>query len=216
MNPLPVRLCVFGDSFVAGVGDPQCRGWVGRVGERALGSGVDLTVYNLGVRRDTSADVRNRWLDEAVVRLPAGFDNRVIVSFGVNDTTAQDDSTRVPTDDAVAHLTHVLGEAATRGWRMLVVGPPPIADGDQNVRTATLDERFALVCAARNVPYVPVFSHLVTDPVWLGEVRSGDGAHPGSAGYDRLAELVYGVVVTWLGGDPRSSGADRNSVGGVV
>lgn len=39
-------VCFVGDSFVAGFGDPEHRGWVGRV---AAGSAA--TVYNLGIRR---------------------------------------------------------------------------------------------------------------------------------------------------------------------
>ncbi|MGX6512211.1 GDSL-type esterase/lipase family protein [Rhodococcus sp. SJ-2] len=105
MTVRPLRVCVFGDSFVAGVGDPAHRGWVGRVAERALAElPVDLTVYNLGIRRDTSSDVRARWPSEALARFSREYDNRMIVSFGVNDTTLQNGTLRVEPAESESNL----------------------------------------------------------------------------------------------------------------
>jgi lysophospholipase L1-like esterase len=57
-----VRVCFLGDSFVAGVGDPHCLGWAGRLAALSHARGLLLTVYNLGVRRDTTRHrgLRNR------------------------------------------------------------------------------------------------------------------------------------------------------------
>ena len=59
------RVFFIGDSFVAGVGDPEHRGWVGRLADRAHRAGAPITAYNLGVRRDTSDDIcrrsRTKW-----------------------------------------------------------------------------------------------------------------------------------------------------------
>ena len=52
--------------MVNGVGDAEGLGWRGRAVAAALGAGVELTAYDLGVRRDTSADVRARWEREAL------------------------------------------------------------------------------------------------------------------------------------------------------
>ncbi|MCK8672359.1 GDSL-type esterase/lipase family protein [Rhodococcus sp. HM1] len=236
MTVRPIRLCFFGDSFVAGVGDPAHRGWAGLLAEcarpalgdvdvtrpalgdvdvtrpalgdvdvtrPALGD-VDVTVYNLGVRRDTTADVRARWLDEARRRFPDGCDNRLVLSFGVNDTTLlddpaqQEDSTRVPPADSVTNLTAILDDARACGWPVFVVGPPPVADEQQNARTRRLDGLFAEVCAERNVPYCPVFEHLHGDTAWIREAAAGDGAHPSAQGYRDLADVVQGAWITWI------------------
>ena len=69
-----VRPCFVGDSFINGTGDDTCLGWVGRVCAAMRASGRDLTLYNLGIRRDTSADIAVRWLDETSRRLPQGVD----------------------------------------------------------------------------------------------------------------------------------------------
>ena len=83
------RVCFVGDSFVQGTMDEACLGWAGRVCAAARGAGFELTGYNLGVRRDTSDDVRRRWLTECEARLPEGLEAAgVVFAFGTNDTTA--------------------------------------------------------------------------------------------------------------------------------
>ena len=154
------RVFFLGDSFVAGVGDPEHRGWVGRLAERAHRAGAPITAYNLGVRRDTSDDVCRRWPDEVAVRRGAGAQERLVVSFGVNDTTADGRRTRVAPERSAANLRALLAEAAGAGLPVLAVGPPPVADRAQNRRIAALDERFAAVAAEAGTPYVGVFGAL--------------------------------------------------------
>jgi acyl-CoA thioesterase I len=187
-----------GDSFVAGVGDPQHRGWVGRLAERAHRVGAPITAYNLGVRRDTSDDILRRWADEVAVRRAAGAQERLVVSFGVNDTTDDGRATRVAPEYSVANLHTLLADAAVAGLPVLMVGPPPVADRVQNRRIATLDAQFAAVCAETGAPYVTVFAPLRDAPVWMDEVAAGDGAHPAAAGYDLLTDLVEPPWQEWL------------------
>ena len=65
-----MRICAIGDSFVNGTGDPDCLGWIGRLVSRKKQLHPDLTLYNLGVRRETSGDIRRRWAGEVAARLP--------------------------------------------------------------------------------------------------------------------------------------------------
>lgn len=188
-----LRVCAVGDSFVAGVGDPEHRGWVGR-----LAAGLAVTLYNLGVRRDTSADVLARWSAECGPRLPPGCVGRVLVAFGVNDTTADGDGTRVPAAESVTNLEVLLADVVAAGHEALVVGPPPVGDAAQNVRIGVLGRAFATVCDGAGVPVVPVFDALRADPVWMAEVAAGAGSHPGAGGYGRLAELVRPAWNRWL------------------
>ncbi len=99
-----MRICFFGDSLVNGTGDDDGLGWVGRVVAQARHGGCDVTAYNLGVRRDTSADVAARWMGEARLRLPAEHDGRLVFSFGANDCIASDEdgSPRVKPADSIA------------------------------------------------------------------------------------------------------------------
>jgi len=188
------RVYFVGDSYVAGVGDPQHRGWVGRLAERAQRAGAPITAYNLGVRRDTSDDVCRRWWDEVAVRRGAGAEERLVVSFGVNDTA----DGRVTPERTAANLRALLTDAAAAGLPVLVVGPPPVADEAQNRRIAALDERFAATATDAGVAYVAVFATLRQASGWVNEVTAGDGAHPAAEGYDILADLVAPAWLEWL------------------
>jgi lysophospholipase L1-like esterase len=59
-----MHLFFIGDSFVNGTGDPDYLGWTGRVCQAGYQQGWKITAYNLGVRRETSAEIKQRWLHE--------------------------------------------------------------------------------------------------------------------------------------------------------
>ncbi|MGI5222314.1 GDSL-type esterase/lipase family protein [Nocardia sp. CA-290969] len=193
-----LRICFVGDSFVAGVGDPQALGWTGRLTAHAHAAGRAPTTYNLGIRGQTSTEIAARWRAECEPRLPRDVQGRVVFSFGVNDSMQVGDRTRVDAGNSVANLIAVLAGARGREWPVLVVGPPPVDDPAHNRRIATLDELFAKVCAESGVRYVGSVHRLAADPVWMAQVRAGDGAHPGAAGYAAFAELVLPTWREWL------------------
>lgn len=195
MIVVDVRVTVLGDSYVAGVGDPEHRGWVGRV---AAATQRPLTVYNLGIRGDTSADVAARWATEVAARRAPGTAERLVLAVGVNDTTMVDGAPRVGAVESVAHLRTILTGAARAGLAALVVGPPPVDDPEHVERTRWLAADFAAACAALDVPFVDVLDGLAADPDWTAEVAAGDGAHPGAAGYAAYARLVLPAWLRWL------------------
>lgn len=187
-----MRICFVGDSFVSGTGDPDCLGWAGRVCAAARHSGRDVTYYNLGVRRETSADVAARWEQEVARRLPPDhpeYDPGVVFSFGVNDATAEGSGTRISPHRSLENLRAIL-VTARRRYPLLFVGPPPVASGAQNQRIAALSTDYAGVCAELGVPYLAAFPPLSASATWMREVVAGDGSHPGAGGYAELANLV--------------------------
>jgi lysophospholipase L1-like esterase len=155
------RLLFFGDSLVAGVGDPTGAGWVGRVVADAFASGLALTSYNVGVRRETSEQVASRWRAEALPRLSPGADCRIVVSFGANDTTIEHGRLRVEASRSLDALARILEGAAAIGLPSLVVGPAPVEDPEQNLRIRSLSGSFAEVCTDRGVPFVSVVEQLL-------------------------------------------------------
>lgn len=103
-----VRVCLVGESFVNGTGDSDCLGWTGRICINANKKGYDITYYNLGVRRETSAELKNRWLSEVSYCLPHVYDGRVVLSFGVNDTTIENGQIRVETTESIENIHTIL------------------------------------------------------------------------------------------------------------
>lgn len=195
------RLLFFGDSLVAGVGDPAGRGWVGRVVAASFSRGLPVTAYNLGIRGETSEQVAARWRAEAQPRLLPEADTRLVVSLGTNDTTIEHGRLRVEPERSAAALSEILDGAAALGLPALAVGPAPIDDARQNARIQALSASFSSICSAAAVRFVGVAEALLADPVWMRQVAEGDGAHPSAEGYDALAGLVLaGGWIDWLTG----------------
>ena len=195
------RLCFFGDSFVNGTGDDEALGWVGRLCAAERRAGADLTVYNLGVRRDTSADIRRRWRREAEARLPPEHDGRLVFSFGVNDCTAGPDEAtpRVTLAASLENARAILSEGCA--WRpTLMIGPLPVTENAaHNDRVIALSEALAGVCAEAGAPYFStlLFAAHVWD-TWRAEAARGDSIHPNALSYAALAEAVGGWAA-WRG-----------------
>ena len=182
-------VCFLGESFVNGTGDPACLGWAGRLCRAAWRRGHDLTYYNLGIRRETSTELRARWREEAPRRRAAASDCRLVFSFGANDTAVEHARRRVAPAVSLENARAILAEAR-ECYPVLLVGPPPVADTAHTARITRLSDELATVAARLGVPYLDVCARLRASRTWTREVRVGDGAHPGAAGYAALARLV--------------------------
>ena len=80
------RICCFGDSLVNGVRDGEKGGWPMRLGRRMLAEAKrDVTVYNLGVRAETTEGLKARWKFEAGLRMVPEFPSVLMFGFGVHD-----------------------------------------------------------------------------------------------------------------------------------
>jgi len=180
-----VRILAFGDSFVTGAGDPDHLGWIGR----ALAGRREVTLYNLGVRRETSADIAARWRREAEPRLVDHEPMRIVFSFGCNDCNMEAGALRVTMAKSLLNARSLVTEAASLA-PVLMVGPPPTAEPDVVVRAEELNEHLKALCARLQRPFIDVFRPLAADGLWVREAAAWDGAHPGADGYQRMAELV--------------------------
>jgi lysophospholipase L1-like esterase len=184
-----MRICFIGDSFTQGTGDPTCLGWTGRVCASASARGHAVTLYNLGIRRETTDDIRARWRSEVQPRLVSGIDGRIVLSFGANDATIEDDNWRVPAALSAENARAIIARAVL-AHPVLVVGPPPAPEADRTERHAELAGRYAKVCDALGVPFLDILEPIKSVEAWWMETADGDGIHPGAGGYGALADLV--------------------------
>lgn len=188
-----IRICFIGDSLVNGAGDNTALGWAGRVCASANAGGAFVTYYNLGIRGNTSRDILLRWKNECALRLPNSCDGRVVISCGVNDTAIVNGSLRVSSEESCANIREILHGA--KDYKAFVVGPPPVQDAAHNERIDALSKVLSREVEALNVPYLDLFSSLVSDEMYNRDVSSNDGCypkgfHPTSSGYSRIAEIV--------------------------
>jgi lysophospholipase L1-like esterase len=184
-----IRICYVGDSFVNGTGDPDKLGWSGRLSSNSQNENRDITHYNLGIRRETSEDILKRWESECKTRLPEVSENKVVFSFGVNDTVIENGKRRVSLEDSVKNAKSMLVNASKK-YDVLMIGMPPIDDEAQNKIIKELDYSYQNLCKELNIPYLSIYDRLIDDEIWRDEVSSNDGAHPRDRGYEMLANFI--------------------------
>ena len=184
-----IRICFFGDSFVAGTGDPTYLGWAGRVCTAMTSPNYSLSYYNLGIRGNTSEQIEVRWLAESIKRFPEYADNRVVFSFGTNDNRIEEGIRLVEESDSVHCARRILTQAKAM-FPLLLVGPPPVADDNMNYRSEKLSAAYRELCTELNVPYLDVYKPLRKNALWMKEVAAVDGAHPAASGYLALSQLI--------------------------
>jgi lysophospholipase L1-like esterase len=78
-----------------------------------------------------------------------------------------------------------------------MLGPPPVAKEDQNERISSLSQAYAQEARALGVPFIELFSQLVSDAEYRRDVLSSDGAHPRSGGYIKMAQIVLSSPPSW-------------------
>jgi lysophospholipase L1-like esterase len=181
-------ICCFGDSLTLGVGDAEFLGWPGRVARRMVREDMDVTLYNLGVRRNSAARVQARWAEEADRRLgdvPEGESTLLLFSFGAVDALREADP-----DETLRAARDVLGRAREKR-PALFISPPPVRDKAANERVAGLSGALAGVCADLDLPCLDVYTPLASSFEYINSLRASDGVHPTGDGHGLIADLVW-------------------------
>ena len=200
-----LRVCFVGDSITAGTGDDDFLGWPGRLCHREAAKGHDVTLYNLGVRADTSELIHSRWKAECMARLPDNLPGALVFSFGVNDAAYEEGiGVRVSQGNSLAIARNMIAEA--KQWKpVLWIGPPPVVEALQpftlpsgqvftfnNERCKALSDAYRNEAAILDVPYLDVFETLAAEERWSFAQKQKDGIHPLGKGYELLADMVGG------------------------
>ena len=162
--------------------------WIGR----ALKGRRDVTLYNLGVRRETSADIAARWEAEVRPRWVDYEPMRIVLSCGINDCHPDGDGearVRVAMAQTLANIEDMLAKASTYG-QVLLVGPPPVVSPGVMARLEVLNGHLGTRASQWGAPFIDVLHPLAASGVWQAEASTWDGAHPGAAGYQQMADLV--------------------------
>ncbi len=192
-----VRICFIGDSFINGTGDETFLGWTGRVCAALVDDRHTLTHYNLGVRRQTSTDILQRWEQECAQRLPDTCSGHVVLSCGINDMVIEQGDTRVAFADSIASVRTLLAAAKSK-YKTALVGPAAVGDAALNSRLAPLNAAYQQAAMRIDIPFIDIFTHLAADSAYLAESQANDGLHPRSSGYNRIATLVLPELRDWL------------------
>ncbi|MDR3201803.1 MAG: GDSL-type esterase/lipase family protein [Bifidobacteriaceae bacterium] len=193
MAEAPLQICVVGSELVAGVGDPQGMGWVGRLAARSPARPAPA-FFPLAAPMESTLQLEARWAREADLRFLPGCEHRLVVAPGAADL-----ATEVSPARSRLALASILDGALRRRLDTMVVGPPPGRDA-LNAAIADLSRAYRDVTTRRGMVYVDTFTPLVANDQWLADMAVGDGEHPGATGYALIAWLVANAGWhQWLG-----------------
>ena len=192
-----LRACFLGDSLTFGQGDDSGQSWPSRVLAAARADRRNLTIYNLGVRGDTGAQVAMRAKAETDGRFRSGDRKAVVFSFGTNDL-----SQGRPLDETLESLEALLDWSRAEGYAAFVLPPPVFLEGVSAVRAGVMTDAMADACARHGVPFLDSRTEGVDWILWWTEARAGDGVHPGAGAYASLAAAfsAWSAWRAWLDG----------------
>jgi lysophospholipase L1-like esterase len=191
-----LNICVLGDGFVTGVGDRDMRGWAGRLMLHTVQTLGPINFYNLGVPGENSVEIAAR-IGELSSRLPAGADNRLILSFGVDDTFMLDGKTMCSNQESVEALKQMLIQAKPH-YKMLMVGPVPVYEPQRNNRIKRLDSLFHDLCVKARVPYIRLFPALTDDIDYRRDLVKNGKTYPSAIGYQKIFDLILNDRSWWF------------------
>ena len=195
-----MKICYFfGDSVTLGVNDAPAGGWVARFAGKAEQEGLlksPDTFYNLGVRKNSSRMILDRWEEEYKVRTIEGVPSYMLFCFGTVDMAAPRGSVNIPIGESAANARDIL-QAARQYGSVALMSAPPVKDGEHNQRLDSLCTAYAAICASIGVPFIDVY-HPLMKGGYVDDLS--DGVHPGATGNDLIAGILAHspVLFEWI------------------
>lgn len=189
----------FGDSVTLGVNDAPAGGWVARLAGKAAAAGLNVppdTFYNMGVRRNSSRMILERWESEFRARTMEGVPSFLLFCFGTVDMAAPKGSPNISIGESAANAREILMKAKTFGATALI-SAPPVTDKEHCLRLESLCTAYSSICAAVDVPFVDIF-HPLLEKGYVQDLS--DGVHPGPEGNDMIASALLDAptLETWF------------------
>ena len=194
-----IRVCFLGDSLTNGLGDESCLSWTGRVCAAANSASRQVTHYNLGIRGNTSKDIRDRWWQECENRFNRPCDQRIVLTCGANDTILEaNESTRLSHKESILNIRTLINEIKLKGFALLMISPFPQNDLTHNQRLIDLSMAFQKEAHQLGIDYIDVFSSLDNNPNFHQALNDYDGIHPTGTGYTIIANEIMKSPLWWF------------------
>jgi|SRR3989344_1078250 len=200
-----MRILIFGDSITYGVWDEQ-GGWTQRFRKLLDQQNLaDLSkelklVYNLGITKDTSEDIRSRFESETNSRKREGERLLTIIAVGTNDSAYSNEmkTTRVPAGRFKSNLEWLIKKSRDLKATPVLVGligvdesktKPLYWNYNLSYRDNLISEYNLIileVADSEKVPFVDFFTNLKDRKDLLY-----DGLHPNAEGHKIISESIF-------------------------
>ena len=191
-----INICVLGDGFVTGVGDPAMQGWYDPLKIATIKELGPVNFFNLGIPNQTSAEVCSR-VRELVPRFPKGQDNRLIMAFGLQDTDMVEGKVTAANQESAEALKQLIVKTRPH-FKLLMIGLPPVYDPQRNTRIKRLNGIYREFCQKAHVPFIDIYPALADDVHYKRELAKGDKVFPASLGYQKIYDLIWNDRSWWF------------------
>jgi lysophospholipase L1-like esterase len=192
-----LNICVLGDGFAMGLGDPNMQGWAGLLMQATSKELGEIHYFNLGIPNDTSKGCAER-VRELVPRAMKGQDNRLILCFGLSDTeVTEDGKPKLSNQESLEALKSLVVKTKPH-FKMLMIGIPPSYEPQRNNRIKRLNTQFREFCQKARVPYVDLFSVLSDDVQYKRQLSKGNRIYPSRQGYEKVFDLIWNDRSWWF------------------
>ncbi len=144
----------------------------------------------------SNAGLSGEWAQDGARRLPAVLANArpevLILLEGINDIGSQLDLGVLRAGNA---LNSMAAEGRNRNIRVILATLPPSRIGGTHAVATRLitdyNARVRAIATGEGAALVDLYEGMITDiPRYIGV----DGLHPTEAGYERMAELIFGAI----------------------
>ncbi|HET9721598.1 MAG TPA: GDSL-type esterase/lipase family protein [Candidatus Saccharimonadales bacterium] len=201
-----MRVLVFGASITQGYWDTK-GGWVQRL--RAFYDEQQvkdltkdgLSIFNLGISADTTADILRRFDSETQARLRKN--TAIVLSCGINDSSIMNGQEKSTPERFEAELNELFSKAKQYSSKIMFIGLGPCGEDltnpvppwwhkdliYTNERILAFDKTARKVCAEYDVLYVPIYDAMKKE-IDDDKKLLIDGLHPNDVGHQLIFELV--------------------------
>jgi acyl-CoA thioesterase-1 len=171
------RIVALGDSLTSGHGIPASQAFPAVLQQRLSRAGLNYTVVNAGISRQTSSDALRR-LDDVLV----GDVRVLIVALGANDGLRG-----VPVDQLRSNLSRIITTAQSRGISVVLCGMEalPVYGWDYSVAFHRVYRELA---AKYQVPLVPF---VLLNVIGNADLMLPDHIHPNANGARAIADKIW-------------------------
>lgn len=191
-----IHLSVLGDGFVCGQGVAPLQGWASQLMIQTVSDLGPVNVYNLGIPGELSTQVVAR-LRELAPRRLKGEDNRLVFSFGLQDTAEHEGRPMLSNQASTDALKQLIVKTRPH-FKLLMIGMPPVYDPQRNSWVKRLNSLQHDLCQKAHVPFIDLFSALADDVQYKRSLLATDRVHPDSRGHQKIFDLIWNDRSWWF------------------
>ncbi len=195
-----VTFCIFGDSIIWGAGLPRRVSWANLLRNylEKRQSGI-IELYDLGIDRDTTEDLLERFDAEAKARNP----NEIIFAVGINDSSYRENKNNhiVSVDKFESNLLKLIQKSGKFTRNIMFVGLAKGSDKETvPLRRSTTGKCYDKesaeiynniiedVCKRENIPFINILNKLKDEDFY-------DGLHPSIGGHRKIFNAVKKFLI---------------------